>query len=220
MSPDDGPIGPVPATQPAHEAGLAYLQAARATGSALRSRSGDGQGAEPGLGVSSLDALVPTPGPTFPLALMLAALRPDARAWLGGERVRRAAHELAMTEAELLGMLDASPRPPLSLGDPLPWIGRRLPLLVSGVVVWVDLFWRPDRGARRRRIGAFAARLALPVTGQMEIRGRLEEHRLDVVAETERALPRPLAADLVDEYEGLVRRLGLNGTLTLRNPNA
>jgi hypothetical protein len=214
-SSDDDGIVPVSGGLPAREAGLAYLRAGRAAGARRPSKAPAGDAdTEPGT-PGGLDGMVPVAGPMFALALMLAALRPDARTWLGTERLRRSAAALGDSEAALLRLLDAAPRPPLSLGDPLPWGGRRVPLLQDGAVTWVDLFWRPDRDTQRRRIGAFAARLTIPPAGRLELRGRLEERRLDMVAETECRLPRRIAADAEDAFTRTLRRLELDGTLTL-----
>lgn len=162
------------------------------------------------------DGLVPRPGPEFALALLLAVQRPDARSWLGAERLRRIAEALQSSEAGLLRMLDGMPRPLAALGDLQRWSGRRVPLAWGGSVGWLDLFWRPDRDASRPRIGAFAARLSLPGMPEMEIRGRLEEHRLDMVAETAAALPRAGIADAEESFGRALARLGLDGALTLR----
>jgi len=77
------------------------------------------------------------------------------------------------------------------------------------------LFWRADRSGTDR--GGFAARLWLPVTGRIEIRGRLEGQRLDAVMETEHLLPKPVAFDVTECFEAALLRLGLEGCLTLRH---
>ena len=162
------------------------------------------------------DGLVPRLGPEFALALLLAVQCPDAYGWLGADRLRRIAEALQSSEAGLLRMLDGMPRPLAALGDLQRWSGRRVPIAWDGSVGWLDLFWRPDRDARRPRIGAFAARLSLPGLPDMEIRGRLEERRLDMVAETAAALPRAGIADAEESFGRTLARLGLEGSLTLR----
>jgi hypothetical protein len=170
----------------------------------------------PDITARSLDGMVPAVGAGFACAWLLAWLRTDARGWLGGARIKRMAAELHLSERELLRLLDRPPKAPTALGDPNPWTGRRVPLLHHGAVLWAELFWRPDRLAKRHRIGAFALRLTLPATGRIELRGRLEEHRIDMVMETEHPLPRRLAADIKDSCRETLDHLGLEGSLTIR----
>jgi hypothetical protein len=105
------------------------------------------------------------------------------------------------------------------LGEPARWIGRQLPLVLAGGLVWLDLFWRRDTAANKRQCENFllAARLTLPRLGRVDIRGRLEGARIDVVMETARRLPRIMSADLSDAFTSLLPRLRLQGSLTLRH---
>lgn len=217
------PVGEIGSPQ---EASHAYVQTVRRTGPSLR---GSGIGAllpagdannETQLAGAGLDELVPMDGRFFVLAFYLAALRPNGEIWLGATRLKRLAGSMHLEESAVARLLDQAPRPPAPLGDPAPWIGRRVPILQDGAITWLEFFWRPDRNARIMRIGAFALRVRLAEIGHVEIRGRLELCRLDAVMETERSLPRPLAADTVDSFSHALRRLKLEGTLTIRSANA
>ena len=219
-------IDPVGGIGPAQEARHAYGQAARGTGAALRNTgiSAFVQATEVGEGTdlsgAGLDELVPMAGRFFALAFTLAALRPNGEAWLGAARITRLAGAMHLEKETVSRLLDRAPRPPAQLGDPAPWVGRRVPILQNGEIVWLDFFWRQDRTAQVLRIGAFAVRVTLDATGRIEIRGRLELHRLDAVMETERPLPRREAAATVASFNRALRRLRLEGTLTIRAANA
>jgi hypothetical protein len=167
---------------------------------------------------AGLEGVLPGGSGGFALPLALAALRPDVMRWLGDAAPQILAARLRTTETALVALLDTPPLPPASLGEPARWIGRQVPLLVGGSLVWMDLFWRREAamGASREKY-AMAARLTLEDTGKVEIRARLEDARLDVVMETPQRLPRVLAADLSDAFAGLLPRLRLQGSLTLRH---
>ncbi|MDQ1077558.1 hypothetical protein [Pseudoroseomonas cervicalis] len=228
VTPDQAPGPPPPRAEPApppagREAGAGYAAAARALS------------AVPPLGQPELPAADEWPaldaalllraglGPLLPggpgglvLPLALALLRPDPRRWLGAERLAALAASLALAEPELSALLEAVPPLPASLGEPAAWQGRAVPLLgPSGGLLWLALFWRPDR--RRRDRHALAARLVLPATGRVELRARLEEARLDAVLETAQPLPRPVLAALQEGFAGVLRPLRLQGHLTLRH---
>jgi hypothetical protein len=167
----------------------------------------------PGLG-----ALLPGGEAGLALPLALAAMRPDLRRWLGEARLAAMAGELGTEPKVLLATLAAAPPPPASLGEAALWAGQRVPLRDAG---WVELFWRPDRHAagqgRHAARGAFALRLSLPATGRIELRGRLEDRRLDAVMESARPLPRLAALAVEGAYAAVLDRLGLAGDLTLRH---
>jgi hypothetical protein len=217
------PVGEIGARQ---EASHAYVQAARSIGHSLRGTGisallpTDDQNDQRLLANDGLDELVPKAGRSFALAFFLAALRPSGEIWLGSERLKRLADSMHLEEPAVTRLLDQAPQPPATLGDSAPWIGRRVPVLQSGTISWLEFFWRTDRNARILRIGAFAVRMKLTDIGRVEIRGRLELYRLDAVMETERSLPKPLAADTVDRFNHALLRLGLDGTLTIRSANA
>ena len=179
----------------------------------------------PGPEVAAADALLPPAGPGFVLPFLLAALRPNARRWLGAERLGRLARTLRLKDQAVAQMLDAAPPLPEALRDSGTWTGRRVPLLLrSGEIGWIDLHWRPDTQAPgtgprppRAENGSFALRVTLPAAGRVEVRGRLEEHRLDAVAEVETALARPVMADMEEGFAAALLRLGLAGRLTVRS---
>lgn len=175
---------------------------------------------------ADLDALLPAPGQGFLLPFLVAALRPDARAWLGAERLGGMARLLRLKDRALGRMLDAPPVPPEPLREPGPWTGRRVPMLRGrgGAVGWIEILWRPDirtQGAGLRpprpEDGSFAVRLDLPGAGEVEIRGRREGQRLDVVAEVERPLPRRVSAEMAECFDLALARLGLEGSLSVRS---
>ncbi|RKK03635.1 hypothetical protein, partial [Teichococcus wenyumeiae] len=173
---------------------------------------------------AGLDALMPGAEAGLVLPLVLAALRPELRLWLGEARLARAARLMQLPEKALLGLLGSAPLPPASLGDASLWAGQRLPLQAGGTTGWVELFWRPDRSrggpsqaGRHAERGAFAIRLALPGSGRIELRGRLEGRRLDAVMETAHPLPRSTAADVAEAFDAVLHRLALGGSLTVRH---
>jgi len=226
----DKALSPVsPVTAPAErEAGAGYAAAARAL-SALPPL-GDAQAPQQPASHPLLDAaalrraglapLLPGGPEGFVLPLALAALRPDVCRWLGAGRLQALAALLALPPAEGAALLDAPPLAPSALGDPSRWSGRQVPLLTpEGRLTWLDLFWRPDQ-ARRQRLRdrhVLAARLALPAIGRVEIRARLEDARLDAVMETGRALPRTVVADLSEVFTAVLRKLRMQGSLTVRH---
>ncbi|WP_159999510.1 hypothetical protein [Roseomonas sp. 18066] len=162
-------------------------------------------------------------GLTLPLALGL--LRPDVRRWLGPERLAALAARLGLTEAEVVALLDAPPPLPSSLGEAQAWHARHLPLLgPAGGLVWLGLFWRPDRGLRAgpRPVArhALAAQLSLPATGRIDLRARLEEGRMDAVLETALPLPRLTVLAMSEGFSAVLHRLRLQGSLTVRHSAA
>jgi hypothetical protein len=168
--------------------------------------------------VTGLDALMPGGSCGLALPLALASLRPDIRQWLGEARLARIAESLGMTEKALVELLGAAPQPPASLGEAIFWAGQRVPLQTAGQMNWLELFWRPDRAAAHPSSrGAFAIRLALPQAGAIELRGRLEDRRLDMVMETGRMLTKSLVADMQDTFAAVLHRLNLAGDLTMRH---
>jgi hypothetical protein len=171
-----------------------------------------------------LDGLMPGAGAGLVLPLLLAALRPELRLWLGEARLAGAARAMRLPDKALLGLLGGAPVPPASLGDASLWSGQRLPLQAGGGTGWIELFWRPDRMSaqparpgRQARRGAFAIRLTLPAPGRIELRGRLEDRRLDAVMETARPLPRDTAADVAEAFDAVLHRLALAGSLVVRH---
>lgn len=202
----------------AREADVVYA-AARAT-------SLPGGGA-PNLGGGRADLLLPSLTRDFVLPFLLAALRPDARRWLGPDRLARLAAALRLKDTALATLLDAVPQPPAALSETGPWTGRSVPLLgLDGRADWIEIFWRPDRkqgeparSPARFDRGGFAIRLTLPATGRIEIRGRLEGCRLDAVMEAERPLPRRIAAEVVESFEAALGQLRLTGQLTIGGAN-
>lgn len=184
-------------------------------------------GATPNLGGGRVDVLLPSLTRDFVLPFLLAALRPDARRWLGPDRLARLAAALRLKDGALATLLDAVPQPPAALSEAGPWTGRSVPLLgLDGRAEWIEIFWRPDRNqgesakaAIRFDRGGFAIRLALPVTGRIEIRGRLEDDRLDAVMETERPLPRRTTAEMVESFDAALSQLRLTGQLTIGGAN-
>ena len=226
----DKPLSPVsPVAAPAErDAGAGYAAAARAL-SALPPL-GDADAPQQPAAHPLLDAaalrqaglapLLPGGAEGFVLPLALAALRPDVRRWLGAERLQVLAALLGLPPAESVALLDAPPLAPVALGDPSRWSGRQVPLLIpERGVAWLDLFWRPDQSRRQRLRDrhVLAARLALPATGRVEIRARLEDARLDAVMETGRALPRGVVADLSEAFAAILRKLRMQGSLTVRH---
>lgn len=222
------PIGPLsrPGT-PGREAEAGYAATARVVG-IVPPRGGREE--EPPLVLdppplpAGLDALMPGGEAGLVLPLVLAALRPELRLWLGEARLARAAGAMRLPEKALLGLLGGAPLPPASLGDAALWAGQRLPLQAGGGAGWVEIFWRPDRPqggsrqpGRHAERGAFAIRLALPASGRIELRGRLEGRRLDAVMETAQPLSRDLAADVVESFDAVLHRLALCGSLTVRH---
>lgn len=212
-------LTPLPGPPP-QEAGLGYAATARVVGHVPARGSWveepelpDPMPVPPGLG-----ALLPGGAAGLALPLALAALRPDLRRWLGEPRLLEMARLLGVEPKLLLASLAAAPPPPPSLGEAALWSGQRVPLGGAG---WVELFWRPDRRVagqgRHAARGAFAIRLALPATGRVELRGRLEDRRLDAVMESARPLPRLGALAVEEAYAAVLSRLGLNGDLTLRH---
>ena len=206
------------------EAEMGYAAAARIVGPVPARGAAPPEPAppDPPPAIQGLEALLPggPAGMTLPLAL--AALRPDIRSWLGEARLARMALGLGISEKSLLGLLGSAPLPPPSLGEPSLWAGQRVPIQVAHHAGWIELFWRPDRERRggvgqASARGAFAIRLSLPSTGRLELRGRLEDRRLDVVMESAEPLPRPLMAELAERFEAVLHRLKLAGDLTLRH---
>jgi hypothetical protein len=205
---------------PPQEAGLGYAATARVVGPVPARGSWveepelpDPMPVPPGLG-----ALLPGGAAGLALPLALAVLRPDLRRWLGEPRLAEMARMLDVEPKLLLATLAAAPPPPASLGEAALWSGQRVPLQGAG---WAELFWRPDRGSagqgRHAARGTFAIRLALPATGRIELRGRLEDRRLDAVMESARPLPRLAALAVEEAYAAVLARLGLAGDLTLRH---
>ncbi|WP_043339958.1 hypothetical protein [Belnapia moabensis] len=205
------------AADPAPGGGMASRLGREIAAGYAAGRAADRTGAAaPVLPLRGADSLLPSLSGPFVLAFALAVLRPDARRWLGRERLRQLAAKLGLKDAALTSLLDAVPQPPAALGESVAWAGRRVPLLaVDGRAEWIELFWRPDRRGPDR--GGFAVRLRLPVTGRIEIRGRLEGLRLDAVMETQHPLPKPLAFDVTECFAAALLRLGLEGCLTLRH---
>jgi hypothetical protein len=222
------PLDPVhPPGTPAREAEAGYAATARRVGVVPPRGSGEEVPPpclEPPPGLSGLEALMPGGEAGLVLPLALAALRPEIRLWLGEARLARVAAAMRLSDKLLLGLLGGAPAPPASLGDASLWAGQRLPILAAGAPGWIELFWRPDRGlepsapsGRHAERGAFAIRLALPGTGPVELRGRLEGRRMDAVMETGRKLARGTVADLEEAFEAVLHRLALTGSLTLRH---
>jgi len=214
-------IMPVPRPQPpAQEAGAGYAATARVVGPvpARGSWVEEPQLPDPMPVPPGLDGLLPGGAAGLALPLALAALRPDLRRWLGEPRLVAMAASLGVTPRALLEKLGAAPPPPASLGEAALWAGQRVPLRALG---WIELFWRPDRAVaaagRHAARGAFAIRFALPATGRVELRGRLEGRRLDAVMESARPLPRPDALAVEEAYAAVLARLCLAGDLTLRH---
>ncbi len=172
--------------------------------------------------IQSLDTLMPAGPAGLVLPFAFAALRPDIRGWLGAARLARMADSLKISEKALLQLLGSAPQPPSSLGEPSLWAGQRVPLQSGNGTGWAELFWRPDRHAGRgagqhAERGAFAIRFSMPLTGAVELRGRLEGQRLDAVMESAEILSRPATAELLDAFEGVLHKLNLSGNLTLRH---
>lgn len=220
-----------PAAPPRHgtagwEAEAGYAAAARIVGPvpARGSRPEEPPVPDPPPAITGLEGLMPGGEAGLTLPLALAALRPDVRRWLGDERLARMATGLGLTEKALVALLGAAPQPPASLGEAALWSGQRVPLRNFDSMSWIELFWRPDRDAASRPVpaaqaarGAFAIRLGLPATGRIELRGRLEDARLDAVMETAQALPRAVAAEVVEAFDAVLHRLNLAGSLTVRH---
>lgn len=227
MPPEDSlsPVAPVAAPM-RREAGAGYAAAARALSALPRLGAAEPPAepsAYPGLDAAlrqaGAEALLPGGAGGLALPLLLAALRPGAAGWLGETRLTALAAALELPEAEAAALLDTPPPPPAALGEPSRWAGRQVPLRdPGGAIAWMDLFWRPDgRHGPARDRHVLAARLSLPWAGRVEVRARLEEGRLDAVMETAGALPRAVAADLVEGFAALLLRLRLEGNLTLRH---
>lgn len=222
------PIDPLarPGT-PGREAEAGYAATARVVGIVPPRGSRDAEplpALEPPPAPAGLDALMPGGNGGLVLPLVLAALRPELRLWLGDARLARAAQAMQLPEKVLLELFGAAPLPPASLGDAALWAGQRLPLQAGDGAGWVEVFWRPDRRrdrpsqpGRHAERGAFAIRLALPGSGRVELRGRLEGRRLDAVMETAHPLPRDTVADLAEAFDGVLHRLALDGSLTVRH---
>lgn len=227
---DPTPTGTALPVVAGREAGAGYAAAARALsavppiGKALPPRPATAPGLDAAAAAATgLLPLLPggPAGLTLPLALAL--LRPDVRRWLGAERMAALAQRLGLREPAVVALFDAMPTLPAALGEAAAWNGRQVPLLgPAGGLLWLALFWRPDRPAgrpprRRRDRHALAARLVLPATGRIDLRGRLEEGRLDAVLETALPLPRRLSAALQEGFAATLHRLRLQGSLTLRH---
>ena len=220
-----------PAAPPRHgtagwEAEAGYAAAVRIVGPvpARGSRPEEPPVPDPPPAITGLEALMPGGEAGLALPLALAALRPDIRRWLGDERLARMAAGVGLAEKALLALLGGAPQPPASLGEASIWSGHRVPLRNFDDMSWIELFWRPDRDhpaqstpAAQAARGAFAIRLALPATGRIELRGRLEDARLDAVMETAQALPRPIAAEVAEAFDAVLYRLNLAGSLTVRH---
>ncbi|ONG48350.1 hypothetical protein BKE38_22030 [Pseudoroseomonas deserti] len=176
-------------------------------------------------GAADLAALLPGGPAGLAVPLALGLLRPDVRRWLGPERLAALAARLQLAEAEVVALLDAPPPLPASLGELQAWHARQLPMLgPAGGLVWLALFWRPDRGAR---VGprptarhALAAQLSLPATGRIDLRARLEEGRMDAVLETAQPLPRLTVLAMTEGFAAALHRLRLQGSLTVRHSAA
>lgn len=170
----------------------------------------------PGALIGELDDLLPQPGPRFAQAFVQAALRRNGRSWLGRSRIAALAEALRTPADAVQALLDRQPKPPPALGDAAFWTGRHVPLLLRGRIVWTELFWRPDRLQWHRGCGSFAFRLALPRAGRVEIRGRLEETRLDAVMHVESLSPQA-ALDAQELFCETLSRMRLEGNLTVRS---
>lgn len=159
--------------------------------------------------------LIPDTEASFVLGFMLAALRRDGVAWLGKARAERLGRALGVSEEDALKVLDRKPSPPAELGNPTVWFGRRVPIQHGKRMVWLELFWRPDQKLWPRGWGSFAVRLRLENTGTIEIRGRVEENRLDAVMYVEK-ISRVLAADTADYFKKIIGLMGFEGGLSVR----
>ncbi|QTI81290.1 hypothetical protein IAI58_18205 (plasmid) [Roseomonas marmotae] len=229
----DGEVAPIDPVfrpgAPGREAEAGYAAAARAVGhvpprGSPAEEQGEARLLAPPPALPGLEALLPGGGAGLVLPLALAALRPDPGLWLGEERLARLGEALHLPRKAMLTLLGGAPQPPASLGEAAFWAGQRLPLRSGEGLAWIDLFWRPDRvrppgatGGNQAGRGAFAIRLALPVSGRIELRGRLEERRLDAVLETVRRLPPAMVAELEEAFEAVLHRLALSGSLTVRH---
>jgi hypothetical protein len=234
------PASPGPAPfdtngRPRREPGAGYAAAARVLSLLPPVPSGEAPPEPPGLpGLDAaglrragLDRLLPGGPAGLALPLAMALLRPDVRRWLGAEGLAGIAGLLGLREKEAAVQLDGMPLPPAPLGEASRWSGRQVPLLrADGGLSWLEVFWRPDRPPRARRGRAagrsqdrcaLALRLVLPATGRVDLRGRLEDDRLDAVMETALPLPRATTADLVDGFDAVLRLLRLQGSLTVRH---
>lgn len=223
-------LGPVlPASAPAErEAGAGYAAAARALSAVPplgRSATEVGPPEHPRLQAEAFlkagaAPLLPGGDAGLAMPLALALLRPEPGRWLGAECLETLATILEMTVVETRALLDAAPQPPALLGDAALWSGRSVPLLgPAGGLLWMAVFWRPDRAGRLLRPdrNALAVRFSLPATGRVEWRARLEEDRLDAVMETEHAVPRNSIVDLQDAFLAVLDALRLQGSLTVRH---
>lgn len=167
--------------------------------------------------LQGLDELVPRSGPGFVASFLLSATRRNAAGWLGRRRLQALAAGMGADEEAAAAVVDRLPRPPAALGEASAWFARKVPLMHrDGRVGWTDLFWRPDRDAWQRGLGAFALRLVLPGAGRVEIRGRLEEARLDMVLHTEQTLPPAMGVSVAEAFGEILTRLGLLGEISLR----
>jgi hypothetical protein len=164
----------------------------------------------------ALEALLPSKGPDFVLAYLLAAFRRDARGWLGARRSAVLENILGDDSEPAFNLLDRAPRPPALLGDASQWLGCRVPLLHRNRIIWTELFWRPDRAMAERGAGSFAFRMQLPSVGQVEIRGRMEEFRLDAMMHAEK-LPKAIAFDIKDHFQNILTIMNMVGVLTVNS---
>lgn len=227
-----GPVPPVPALPalaPAgREAGAGYAAAARALSAVPPLGRGAAEAASPDDPVlragawreAGAEPLLPGGGGGLALPLALALLRPEPVRWLGAAALEALAQAHGLEAGALAALLEAAPAPPAMLGDPSLWSGRSVPLLgPEGELLWMSVFWRPDRAGRALRPDrhALAVRLHLPATGRIEWRARLEEERLDAVMETERPLARNPSADLQEAFHAVLAALRLQGSLTVRH---
>lgn len=223
-------LGPVlPVSAPAErEAGAGYAAAARALSAVppLGRAAGEAEpAAHPRLQAMALleagaEPLLPGGSAGLALPLALALLRPEPRRWLGQPCLDHLAAALGQSAAETAALLDAAPSPPAMLGDASLWSGRNVPLLgAEGGLIWMAVFWRPDRAGRVLRPDryALAVRLSLPVSGRIEWRARLEDGRLDAVMETELSLSRNMVVDLQEAFLSVLETLRLQGSLTVRH---
>lgn len=178
--------------------------------------------AEPIQGIDSvpaqeaLEALLPSARSDFALAFLLSAFRRDARGWLGAKRSKMLEQILGDDSEPAFKLLDRAPRPPALLGEASQWLGCRVPMLHRERIIWTELFWRPDRASAHRGCGSFAFRMQLPDVGQVEIRGRLEEFRLDAILHTE-CLSIEAAYTAKENFQSILDRLKMSGGLAIKS---